>query len=252
MRKAALYILSLTVLLSCQKSIIVPVAYGLIHVSLENSAEIDVVTKAGEAAVNTADFHVNVSSSKSTYSYFYRELSEDIVVPAGMYTISAENVSEEASLSQPDIWGQVRYAGSTEEKEVRADGSATEFSLTCSMVNTALSVTFDELIARNFTDYKVTAYTVESRKLVYDASNTAGETPAVGYFTPALLHYEFTGLFGEEKTPITVTGTKELLPKTKLDLDFKLSLKNGGIGLTIIVDNNYSTQSETVTIEPEN
>jgi hypothetical protein len=175
-----------------------------------------------------------------------------ITIPAGFYTVSAENVTESQALTVPDIWGQVRYAGATAQKEVVAGQEPTQFSLTCKMVNTAVSVVFGENIDKHFTDYKITAYTVDTRKLEYTPANTVGETPAVGYFSSGVaVNYVFTGTYKLENEPMTITGSKMLQPATHLHLTFKMSEQNGAIGKPeITIDTTCEDLYETITVDP--
>ncbi len=249
MKKSLFIISSLVILASCQEKLITRQADGAISVNVENSPVVEAVTKAGET-VPTDDFNVYISSDAATFSYVYKDMPPVVTVPTGTYTVSADNVTEAQSLSRPDSWGQVRYAGATAAKEVKA-GTTTEYSLTCTMANTAVSVVFGENIDKHFDNYTVTAYTVESRKLVYDTVNTAGESPAVGYFTPATLYYEFTGNFMENASPMTIKGSRQLRAATHLHLTFRMSGQNGSVGKPeIIVDATCEDLYETITVDP--
>ncbi len=251
-------ILILAAAASCQKHETVH-GTGTIYLSLENSPVVEVVTRASE--VDTDDFRVNVVSSANQYSYFYKDMAGGKVVPSGTYTVSAENVSADVSLTQPNAWGQPRYFGISEAKQVGGTAETTQFNITCTMVNAALSVIFDETITRNFTDYRVSASTDEGRTLEYNASNTTGEAPAVGYFTPKALRYKFTGNYKDYSkptedaeytlTPVTVSGAKDLAKATHLNLTFKTSSENGSIGINITVDTTYENLYETVIVNPD-
>ncbi len=258
MRK--LIILSSILLLaaaSCQKHG-TDLGTGTIYLSLENSPVVEVVTKASE--VNTDDFRVYVNSAANSYSYFYREMAGGVVVTSGMYTVSAENISEAASLTGNSNWGQPRYWGQSEAKQVGGSAETAEFSLTCSMANAALKIIFDKTIADNFTDYKVVAYTDQNRCLEYNAANTSGETPAVGYFSPQNLTYVFTGTYKDYSKPtseadytlaeLSVSGTKSLAKATQLNLTFKTVDQHGSLGLDITVNTDYENLYETVMVDP--
>lgn len=242
----------LAVSASCQKSLIERQAEGQIALQLQNSPVIETVTKAGDADVNVDDFNVYVSSDDATFTYIYKDMPTVITVPVGFYTVSADNITETESLTTPDIWGQVRYAGTSEEKEVVAGVNPTQFSLTCTMVNTAVSVVFGENIDKHFTDYKITAYTVDTRKLEYTPENTTGTTPAVGYFSSGIaLNYVFSGTYIIDDEPMTITGSKQLLPATHLHLTFRMSEQNGTVGKPeIIVDTTCEDLYETITVDP--
>ncbi len=238
---------ALAATVSCQEQLIERQLNGALSAHVVNSPAVEVVTKADET-VPADNFTVYVKSADASYSqsYVYQNMPEVVMVPVGTYTVSAENVSEAASLSQPDARGQVRYFGESLAKEVVASTTPTEFDLTCKMANTAVSVVFGENIAKHFTGYKVTVHTVETRSLVFDVNNTA---PA--YFTPATLYYEFSGTFMEEETPMTVTGTKSLAAATHLHLTFDISDQNGAVGKpTINVDATCEDLYDTIMVDP--
>lgn len=229
---------------SCQEELIERRAEGRLSLHLENSPAVEVVTKADE--VSTADFNVFVKSADASFTYIYKDMPSVITVPVGHYVVSAENVSETVSLTQPDSWGQVRYYGVTQEKEVTSDIDPTEFSLTCTMANTAVSVVFDENVVKHIKDYSVTAYTTESRKLEYFPSASK-----VGYFSAEKLYYEFKGKYIEDSEPVSIKGSKALGPATHLHITVKMSDKNGTIGKPqITVDTTCDDVYETITVDP--
>jgi hypothetical protein len=250
--KKFIIILTTLMALSCQEIVIQKEAEGKLSLLLENSSVVEVITKTDAGEVSTDDFNVYVSSKDAEFSYVYKNMPSVITIPAGFYTVSAENVTESQALTVPDIWGQVRYAGATAQKEVVAGQEPTQFSLTCKMVNTAVSVVFGENIDKHFTDYKITAYTVDNRKLEYTPANTVGETPAVGYFSSGVaVNYVFTGTYKLENEPMTITGSKMLQPATHLHLTFKMSEQNGAIGKPeITIDTTCEDLYETITVDP--
>ena len=252
MKKFLFIVLISSMALSCQKSLIQREVEGRLSLSLENSPVVEVLTRAGGEDVSVDDFNVYVSSEDATFTYLYKDMPSVITVPVGLYTVSADNVTEVESLTAPDKWGQVRYAGTSEAKEVVAGLNPTVYSVTCKMVNTAVSVIFGENIDKHFTDYKITAYTVDTRKLEYTPENTVGETPAVGYFNSGIaLNYVFSGTYIIDNEPMTITGSKTLQPSTHLHLTFRMSEQNGTVGKPeIIVDTACEDLYETITVDP--
>ncbi len=230
-------------LTACQENLIERRADGVISVSLGNSPAVEVLTKAGEQ-VAVDNFNVYIINGGSTYrTYIYKDMSQPVLVPAGIYSVSADNISESESV---EAWGQVRYAGTTESKEVVAGDDVTEFTLTCKMVNAAVSVVYGENIAAYFDDFKVTVYTDEARKLVYEPT-----TESVGYFLPGTLYYEFSGKYMNETKPMVIKGSKSLTAATHLHLNFRISEQNGYVGKPeIIVDTTCEDLYETVSVDP--
>lgn len=252
MKKYFIITIMLLAAVSCQKSLIQRESEGRLSLQLENSPVVEALTKASDDQVSTDNFSVYVSSDDATFTYVYKDMPPVITVPVGTYTVSAENVTETVALTSPDMWGQVRYAGTSEAKEVVAGINPTQFSLTCKMVNTAVSVVFGENIDKHFKDYKITAYAVDTRKLEYTPANTSGETPAVGYFTSGTaLNYVFTGIYLIGNEPMTITGSKPLQPATHLHLTFRMSEQNSTVGKPeIIVDTTCEDLYETITVDP--
>lgn len=244
---------ALLLAVSCQESIIERRVDGCLSLRLENSPAMEVVTKgdAGAEALSTDDFNVYVSSALSTYSYIYKSMPDVITLPVGTYVVSADNVSEEESVSQPDIWGQVRYAGQSDPVEVVAGLNPAYVTLTCTMANTAVSVTFGENIDKHFTDYTITAYTSSDRKLVFTPSNTAGDDAVVAYYPATTLNYAFSGKYLQEQEPMTITGSLSLEAATHLHLTFRMSEQNGAVGKpTIILVEDCKDLYETITVDP--
>ncbi len=253
MHKIALNIsaaLLLMTAMSCQEQLIERRAEGMIAVRLENSRKVEIVTKAQWPEVSPDNFNVYVASERETVKYVYSEMQGGVTVVSGIYTVSADNVTEEEALKMPDQWGQARYYGISARKEVKV-GATTEFNLTCRMVNSAASVIFDPTVAEHFTRYEVTLYTDEGRKLVFDSANTTGENPAIAFFSTETLNYVFTGILAEGGKTITSNGTSKLAPATHLKLTFQVPESNGSIGLDITVDTTYEIVSEYVPVDPE-
>ena len=102
MKKILILSAMLMVTASCQRAVIERELYGKLTLSLENSPIVESVTKADGVAVSTDDFSVFVSSDDATFSYIYKDMPSVVTLPVGDYIVSAENVSESVSLSQPD------------------------------------------------------------------------------------------------------------------------------------------------------
>ncbi len=232
-------------MVSCQKQLIERQANGTITVDVENSPVVDVVTKA-DASASADDFMVYVVSSENVTEYrgFYKDMASPLIVPVGTYIVSAENVTESQALAG---WGQVRYYGTSEAKEVVQGNVPTNYNFTCRMVNSAASVVFAENIAAHFKDYSVTAYTVSSRPLVYNALNAS---TAVGYYTPGTLSFSFTGTLLENDQTVTISGSKSLPAATHLHMTFRISGQNGSLKPEITVDTSCTDLYSEITVDP--
>lgn len=242
-------------LVSCQEEIIERRSDGQLALRVENSPVIETVTKAGEDDINTADFTVYITSSDGSFSqsntYAYYQQQGSVTVPAGRYTVSAENVTD-AAAHPADAWGQARYYGASEEKEVNAGPEPTTFNVACRMVNTAVSVVFDPSVAELFEVYDVEAYTVATRKLTYDASSAS----AVGYFPSDVLYYKFTAKYTEADTEVkSFTGHCDIAPATHMHLTFKIKEQppvdtDGDISIQIDVITDCENLYSDITFDP--
>lgn len=242
-------------LVSCQEKLIERRADGQLALSVENSPVIETVTKAGEEEVNTDLFTVYITSADGTFSesdtYAYYKEKGTVKVPAGRYTVSAENVTD-AVAHPADAWGQARYYGASEEKEVTAGPDPTPFNVACRMVNTAVSIVFDASVAELFEVYDVQAYTVETRKLTYDASSAS----SVGYFPSDVLYYKFTAKYTESDTETkSFTGHCDIDPATHMHLTFKIKEQppvdtDGDMSIMIDVISDCEDLYSDITFDP--
>lgn len=242
-------------LVSCQEKLIERRADGQLALSVENSPVIETVTKAGEEEIDTDLFTVYITSSDGTFSESntnaYYQQKGTVTVPAGRYTVSAENVTDTAA-HPADGWGQARYYGASEEKEVTAGPDPTSFNVVCRMVNTAVSVVFDASVEELFEDYQVVAYVDEDRKLTYDESTTS-----VGYFgSNVALHYVFSGTYLKDSQVKTIKGHYDnIAPATHLHLTFKIKEQppvdtDGDMSISLDVITNCKDLYENITVDP--
>lgn len=250
MRRTIPYIAAILLLaVSCQEKA-ADSLYGKIEFSMENAPAVEIGTKASEE-VDVKDFMVYASSVASDFEYVYRDIVAAggvVTVPVGIYTFSAENVSEEGSVSLPDVWGQARYAAVSRPVPVVPEDEPARINLVCRMTNAAVRVTFDENIRMKYADYKVVVYASDKRRLTFAESNA---DTAVGYFLPGTLKYVFTGTLAEEGVEGSVNGTVELTAATNQYLNFKATPASGAVGIDVTVDTSFEPVYEDVFINPE-
>lgn len=252
-------IAALMAAVSCQEVLIEDKADGSISVMLDNSSEVELITKVedgntSEYELDESEFNVYVSSSDvadfQPLDVKYGAMKTVLPVKAGSYTVYADNVSEDASLTG---WGQARFACEPITKEVES-GKATTFRLDCAMVNTAVSVEFIGDFPQYLSDgYKVAIHVEDatSRVLEYNAANTTAEPPAVGYFKPsAHLVYTFSGKDRQGNDLAPISGRLEISPKTHLTLQFKIKGDvSGNINKPVLEVDTTCTVLETVEVE---
>lgn len=240
---------------SCQEVLIEDRTGGAIAVRLENSQVVEVVTKADEPAVNVDDFNVYVTSSDvadfTALNVKYGQMDKNLPVKPGTYTLYADNITETQSLTDR---GAVRYACDPVTKSVTA-GAATTYQLSCTMVNTAVSVEFIGAFSDFLQDgYKVQVHMedAESRKLDYTAANAS-----VGYFKPsasAQLVYTFTGKDKQGNDLAPISDRIAISKATHLTLQFKIvGDVNGSLKTEISVNTDCEELAPVeVTVDPSN
>lgn len=238
---------------SCQEVVIHDHTEGIIAVDLTNSPVVELVTKANET-VPTDNFNIYVQSASSgtaVQSFKLGAFPSPYVVPVGEYTLWADSVTESESITG---WGAVRYATAAPVTKMVSINSATVYRLECAMVNTAVSVIFDGDFETYFSDYEVSVSMQddEDRVLEYDAQNTSGETPAVGYFIPsAKLLYTFTAKDKNNVDLAPKSGMLNIAPATHLQLKFKVKAGlTGSLVPEIIVDTTCTVLTEEVEVDP--
>lgn len=256
-RILACAVLASAALVSCQEKLIERRVDGHLALRVENSPVVETVTKAGEEDVNTDNFTVYIVSTDASHSesdtYANYQAKGTIKVPAGNYTVSAENVTDAvAHPAEPLGWGQPRYYGISEEKPVTAGPVPTPFEVTCRMANTALSVVFDASVEEYFSDYQVVAYVDEGRKLTYDE-----QTTTIGYFGSGKnLYYDFSGTYKKDSQTKTIKGHySQIAPATHLHLTFKIKEQpeedtDADMGISIEVITDCEDLYRNVTVDP--
>lgn len=269
MKRISIIAATLLAAVSCQQILIEDKADGAISVSLENSPVVELVTKADAAdqsegtssstdestapSVDVDDFNVYIESDALGFEPMtlkYGAMKSPMAARVGNYTIYADNVSENTSLTG---YGEVRYACDPVMKPVEA-GKAAAFKLECSMVNTAVSVEFMGSFSQFIDDgYLVEVWTEDasSRVLKYNATNTAGENPVVGYFTPsAYLVYKFTGNDKDGNALAPISGRIQIRAATHLTLQFKIKGdESGNINKPTVTVDTTCEELEPVSVE---
>ncbi len=254
-------------IVSCQKQ--EPAASRMASVAfyLENApAGGDVATRTVMPKVDVDEFTVAMVSGQnlmtgtgSSYSYKYGDIVANdnmVSVEIGIYTVTAENVTEEESLSAPTAWGQPRYYAKSSPTPVFApseetDEPAVRFNLKCRMVNSAVHVDFDPSVADVFESYRVSVYTDEERRFEYNEYNTTEEYNPTAYFSPKTLYYMFSGTVKGNSYHYTMSGTVGLEAATNHFLNFRIDGIPGEFGFGITVDTSYELVYEPVFIEPD-
>lgn len=254
MRKLFAYMMlaAMSAFASCQSE--EQVSYASLSIS-------PVVIEARTKAVTADDMNVYIDGEDFHLEYPYSALPSIIPVPVDKdipYVIMAENITAEEAETQPDEWGQMRYAGVEEvlvDRFMTKDENGENIPLTypvtvkCTVANSMLSVIFDQSVLTYYTGPKVTAFTDKSRQLEFTPDNA---TSALAHFTAdRQLFFEFTGIFnvsGEERSHLDAV---EIEPAMHYTLTFKMTSVEGSLARPdITVIETCEDIYETMTVDP--
>ena len=232
--------------------------FGYLDINLSTNNDIVVSTKS----VDTDNFILTLNGNTKwtkTYADYMSNDSNKKVLLGNDYTLAAENQTAEKAAEGK---GSIRYYGISDPFNVVA-GTATPVPVSCSVVNSAVTVAFDP----SFNTYFEKGYTVQISK---DGRTfgTAGETPSLtaGHLDANKIFYNISSNAGENTLTCTISATKkgESTPKTyntsyKLEkakwhqLTFKASSENGELGLiTISVNETLTDAPQDIPIDPLN
>lgn len=252
MRRFLYILFAVSMLAACQRE--EHVGYASLKISA-------VVAETRTKAVTADDMTVFIDGENYHQEYAYSALPSMIDVPVDKdipYVVSAENMTVQEAETQPDEWGQIRYAGSAEvlvdrfmTKDENEENTPLYYSVTvsCIVANAMLTVVFDQSVLTYYTSLKVSAFTDRERVLEFTPANAS---EALAHFTAGQpLYFEFSGHFnvsGEYKTYMDMI---ELEPAMHYTLTFKMTSTEGSLGkpeITVIesCENIY----ETITVDP--
>lgn len=169
--------------------------------------------------------------------------------PAGSgYRVHAENCTEEEAESANNGWGQRHYAGKSTAFSIRAS-ETTKVEVNCSVVNSGISVNFNEDIQNTYNNYSLTI-SDGNRIIIFDKERQGD----IAYFNVSdngehTINYSIHAE-GEGVETIDKSGTKTLEKAKVSRINIKHST-TGTIGLTILVDEEFIEKEEEITIDPE-
>lgn len=222
-----------------------PVEYGTISLGISNDESVTVSPREAATPEVLANYNITVKQGEAQkYNGKYSTLTT--TYPAGTnYTVSAESCTEAESLSDR---GQARLYGISDSFTVEAN-TTTTVSFTCKRSNAQVQVTWDSSITANsnFTSYSLTLCDNTNnagRIITFDNSTNTGDA----YFSPGTLTYEIKYTFNG--SPKTATSTIAVAARDLAKLTVKASGANGGITLSITIDDTTDEQSHEATINP--
>ena len=257
MRKTALYIaLALFATSGCNKVVMEPQRTGAISLALSSDQDVVVCTKAD--AMDCSDFLVDIygttflGQAYATEQYVYESMPDEIVIPYGYYTVTAQSCLETTAA---EGFGCARYHGASDQIDVLSQ-EVERVIVRCTMANGKVTVTFDEGFLEDFSD--VTVDVVASRTVTMTSAQA--NAPTALYFNVpeagTQLIYTIHGTVAkgtESERELTYTNASSHLTLTPAKWA-KITIRsnhNGLIGPGVIVDGNMGSDSFTEVIDPE-
>ena len=153
MKKVIFIAAALCVLAACNKEVInsPEEGYGILKLSVESDDRVVVNTKADPVYdVNTDEFNVTIINDEGVTKKSGKPSEVAVVVlPADDYVIKAENISEEAALSNNGGKGQLRMAGATEKFTLSQSETEVQ-TVSCNPTNSKFTVIFDDTFKAAF------------------------------------------------------------------------------------------------------
>lgn len=153
MKKVIFIAAALCVLAACNKEVISSPeeGYGILKLSVESDDRVVVNTKADPVYdVNTDGFNVTIINDEGVTKKSGKPSEVAVVVlPADDYVIKAENISEEAALSNNGGKGQLRMAGATEKFTLSQSETEVQ-TVSCNPTNSKFTVIFDDTFKAAF------------------------------------------------------------------------------------------------------
>lgn len=250
MKKTIIIAAALAAMTACNKSLIemTPAQeFGTISLGVTADTEM-VVTKAVSEldAAAAKDYIVTLTGSQKNWEKTYSEITEDDKkMPAGSYTMTAKNISDAAAIEGN---GAMQLVSPETPVTVEA-GKNTPVELTCSVVNSKVTVNFDEAFSEVFT--------IESEPVVLDPDGrTIAMTPGdhesaeVAWFNDGTtVNWTLTATVKSTGIEKTYNGSFAAEKAKWNQLTFKAGA-NGTISLVIKVDDQITEVPVEETIDP--
>ena len=214
---------------------------GTLSVSVAPSAPGELIVKGGEAPAEDLVFSLSIDREDGTGHYEIADhrtlIGNPMTLPAGRYTISAVS-----GTGAKAMWDNPFYSGSTEVLvKPEQENTAT---VTCTLANTLVTVSFEDPIPELFTEYRVAVSNGGGDALVF--GNKEGTLDGNAYFA-------VTGTLTWELNMVNADGVPYHLGpvscsdvKANQHYHLKFSLGDpetaeGATTFTIIVDDSINT-----------
>ena len=228
--------------------------YGILNVGMNLPAD----TKAAfssEELQSTALVKIYKANHKGLVrSYTYSAMPSPFYLASDQYRVDIE--AGEAAKASPATasWEQKSYKGS-KEFTITA-GNVTKVEVEACVNNAVSMISFDQTIADNFAEGYTFTIGLDaddtSTQLIYDASKSGAE----GYFIISDIKdpsfkWTFDGILSKDGSTFAKNGEiKDLLPGKVYKMSLKYSIKDGDLGLTLLVDYTTDIVDDTIIFEP--
>lgn len=214
---------------------------GYVQLNLTHDPQAIVVSKADAQQVVYGVQFVNSKGNVAQNFPDHTQMPAQVKLKADTYTIRVSSGTEQdAAFDAP------YYAGETSIK-VRS-GQNNEASVTCTLANTKVSVSYSDVIRENFTEYAVTISNGEEGSLIFGETETRP-----GYFrTTGSLRWTIS-LVNKNGTPYQMTQTiSDVQPRQhyilRFDVNENSNPTDGGITSEIVIDPTTNEHSHEIGI----
>ena len=248
--------LSASVLLSCNREVIMPGSYGFLSLNAESDLSTDIIVKStGEDMVFAVDIK-NGAGQTVVHSDDHRTINSEnpAKLPVGTYEITAYNGENlNAAFNNP-------YYEGKEKVKIMPD-KVQNVEIVCALANTAFSVEFPEEFATYFPEYEVSVTNGIGDALVLSNQPEAGNPLEEGF--SAVAYFAVTGTLSWELTVKNQEGGiyrtslvyEDVVAKSHYHLKFELGPEDDADGaafIKVIVDSNMDEVSHEVMLDFDN
>lgn len=227
--------------------------YGYLNLTIDTDETVVLPVRAATAE-ELQDYTVILAQSDEiVWEKKYSEIEDtDLSFTRGNgYTVTAENCTETEAETANDNLGQARYAGTSETFKITI-GETTDVSVTCSMQNAQVSVTFDESFTEAYTTYSFDFYKTEDADRTFSYTETTTDTSSYVYFNTgdnSELTYALKATKDAEERTLA-SGTVTLVAAKWIMFSISTS-PNGFVAIsTVSIDNTVEEEDSTHSISP--
>lgn len=238
---------------SCSKQVADADSYGDVSLNIAQGAGIFVESTKADGDV---DLNVYTSDSEgsavSSLTGLYSTLSgKTFTLSVGNgYSIYAENCTSTEAKSANSNFGQQRFYNSSTFNVVA--GAATNVTFECPMVNSKVSICYDDTFTSQFKSGYSVEVSNESGRTVTFGSDATLDSP-VAFFDPndnTTLNIKVIAVRSADDANKTMTATTTIEAKSWYKLTIKASSSSSAAGVEITVDETVTTVSRDVTVNP--